>query len=222
VVAVADGVSAGLLSHHAARIVTHHGCARLAKLLSSSSSESIAWPALLHDVSQAVINEGRLLLQAGDGPEEVTARTVAKHLAATAIFAVIPLTSTDEDIDVHLFALGDTSAWVLREGTMWENQQPIKNADAVIASSAVQAIPLVPTTLGPPMRAIIRPGDALVLMSDGIGDPLSTGAGEVGAFLAQAWAEPPQALAFAAHIDFARKSYQDDRTAVALWPLPPS
>ena len=86
----------------------------------------------------------------------------------------------------------------------------------MIATSAVHALPLIPSEPDSPMRVVVGPEDALVLVSDGIGDPLGDGTGEVGAFLASVWSRPPAALDFAAQVGFARKSYDDDRTAVAL------
>jgi hypothetical protein len=78
---------------------------------------------------------------------------------------------------------------------------------------------MVPAEVGPPRRITVAPGDALVLASDGIGDPLGDGTSDVGVFLASVWRRPPAALEFVAQVDFARKSYGDDRTAVVLWPL---
>jgi hypothetical protein len=57
-------------------------------------------------------------------------------------------------------------------------------------------------------------------MTDGIGDPLAAGTGEVGRFLTGVWSTPPASgLEFAAHVGFARRSFDDDRTAVAFWPV---
>jgi hypothetical protein len=115
--------------------------------------------------------------------------------------------------------VGDTSAWVLRSGATWEPLQAVKNAGAAIASAAVTALPAVAGHAGTPTFTRVRSGDALVLMTDGVGDPLGDGTGDVGQFLASVWSSPPTDLQFAAQVGFARKSFDDDRTAVALWPL---
>lgn len=156
----------------------------------------------------------------GPGSAAPSADHIELHeLAATALFAVVELRADTTERTAHLLALGDTSAWVLRAGTSWEALQPIKNDGAVLATSATSAVPLISAEIGPPMRTTIRPDDALVLVTDGIGDPLGDGTGDVGAFLASMWGAPPSALEFAAQVGFARKTFDDDRTAVALWPL---
>ena len=69
------------------------------------------------------------------------------------------------------------------------------------------------------MTTDFGPDDVLVLMTDGIGDPLRDGAGQVGRLpgghVGDARRSP---LEFAAQVDFTRKSHDDDRTAVAVWP----
>jgi hypothetical protein len=86
-------------------------------------------------------------------------------------------------------------------------------------SASVSALPVSPPELSLPMHTTVHPGEALVLVSDGIGDALGAGTGEVGEFLAKVWRRPPSPLAFAAQAEFARKSFDDDRTALAFWPV---
>lgn len=223
VAAVADGVSAGRFSHHAAQVVTRQGCVLIANRLREVEPDDLPWVDVLEDLSAAVVAEGRRLLRQHEGSQlgadGLDPHAIAGELAATALFAVVDLRSDIAERTAHLLALGDTSAWVLRSGTRWEAQQPIKNDGAMIATSATSALPMVPAELGPPRQITVGPGDALVLVSDGIGDPLGDGTGDVGAFLASVWRRPPAALEFAAQVDFARKSYDDDRTAIVLWPL---
>lgn len=223
VAAVADGVSAGRFSHHAAQVATRQGCALIANLLREVEPDDLSWVDVLEDLSAAVVEEGRRLLRQHEGSEldadGLDPHAIAGELAATALFAVVDLRADTAERTAHLLALGDTSAWVLRSGTRWEALQPIKNDGAVIATATTSALPMVPAEFGPPRRITVGPGDALVLVSDGIGDPLGDGTGDVGAFLASVWRRPPTALEFAAQVDFARKSYDDDRTALVLWPL---
>ncbi len=222
IAAVSDGVSNSKLSHHAADLITRRGCAELATLLEQQSPDQLAWVALLHSLADQVVQCGRQLL--GDRTREageLTRVEIAGHLAATALFAVIavrPGHGDNGEIPVQLFAIGDSAAWVLRGGTTWEPQQTIKNEGSTIASSRVKAIPLLPAELDPPVATTLLPADVLVLMTDGIGDPFGDGSGSVGRFLAEVWTRPPPPLGFAAHVDFARRTHDDDRTALAIWP----
>ena len=53
-------------------------------------------------------------------------------------------------------------------------------------------------------------------MSDGVGNPLQW-SHEVAETLAGWWARPPEPLAFAAQVGFARQGHMDDRTVVGIW-----
>lgn len=222
VAAVADGVSSGVLSHVAANIVSQHGCHMIAKKLEHVTPAELDWTDLLRVLATKVINAGRRRLSppGGSGADELPTEEIARHLSTTALFAVVGLDPVDGLHPVQLFAYGDTSAWILRFGRRWEPQQAVKNDGAAVASSATDALPFFPQQAPPATFAHLAATDTLVLVSDGIGDPLGDGTGPVGAFLATHWHRPPEPLEFAAQVDFARRSHDDDRTAVAIWPIP--
>jgi hypothetical protein len=114
-------------------------------------------------------------------------------------------------------AAGDSSALVLSEGR-WHPITAVKNADADIASNVVRALPRHVQV--DPLTGFLHQGEALAVISDGIGDPLGQGTGMVGRFLAAHWEQAPDALAFAGHASFYRKTFTDDRTAVMIWHRP--
>ncbi|MFF1692764.1 protein phosphatase 2C domain-containing protein [Streptomyces sp. NPDC058257] len=66
--------------------------------------------------------------------------------------------------------------------------------------------------------SVARPGDALLLCSGGLAEPLS-GESELAAHLTQRWAKsgPPGLATFLADIQVRVKGYADDRTAAAVW-----
>ncbi|HEU5470197.1 MAG TPA: protein phosphatase 2C domain-containing protein [Actinophytocola sp.] len=219
VVSVADGVSAGEYSHRAAEIVTREGCTRIAGLLTGVAPAALDWNAVLGEVSAVVVGQVRAEL---DLPG-ADLRQVADRAAATALFAVVAVDPDDGGgRTVHVMSLGDTSAWLLHSEreTRWTPLQAVKNAGAAVASSATAAVPLIPRELPPPVAARLDQDGVLVLMTDGVGDALGGGTGEVGDHLARAWQRPPDPLNFAAQVGFARRSYDDDRTVVAVWPTP--
>lgn len=215
VAAVADGVSSGSLSHVAADVVSRHGCHMIARQLETTRPEHLDWGWLLETLKTKVINEGRRRLE---GSHKLDDRAVGRQLATTALFAVVEMWAVEGAHRAHILALGDSSAWVLRSGTRWEPQFPVKNDGAELASSTTSALPFLPKRLPSPVETMVGADDALLLISDGIGDPLRYGDGSVGAFLAEQWRRPPEPLAFAAHVDFARRSHDDDRTALGIWP----
>ncbi|WP_410564523.1 protein phosphatase 2C domain-containing protein [Amycolatopsis sp. cmx-4-61] len=222
VACVADGVSACEYSHVAAEIVTRIGCRNLAEQLAAVVPDELDWLQVLEKlVAQTVSAAQRIAHRNGDDPPGTDPREAGRYLASTALFAVIDLEPGENgEHTAHVVALGDTSAWLLTAGAEvpWTPLQEVKNSDGEVASNATAAIPVVPAVAPKPVVVRFGPGSALVLMTDGVGDALGSGTGEVGAFLAQCWATPPASLNFAAQVDFARRSYDDDRTALALWP----
>ncbi|UOZ07950.1 protein phosphatase 2C domain-containing protein [Amycolatopsis sp. WQ 127309] len=224
VACVADGVAAGEYSHLAAEIVTRDGCRNLVEQLSAVTPEKLDWLMMLGKlVSRTVSAAHDIARRNGGDPPGTDPREAGRYLASTALFAVIDLEpGANGEHTAHVVALGDTSAWLLNPGEAvpWTPLQHVKNSDSEVASSTTAAIPVVPAVA--PETVVVRfgPGTALVLMTDGVGDALGSGGGEVGAFLARAWATAPTSLNFAAQVDFARRSYDDDRTALALWPVP--
>lgn len=217
VICVADGVGSGRLSHKAAKFVTTWGVKWLAGLLASMTPHEIDWGDFVRKVAMRLEERARRLL--GAEAEGKQLREVAELMATTVLYAVFDLHAVDGAHPVHLVSVGDTSAWVLRNG-VWEPQAAVKNDGAEVYSSSVQALPMMPATDPVAKQTTVRAGEALVLMTDGIGDPLGHGTGEVGRFLAEVWATPPASgLEFAAHAGFARRTFDDDRTAVAVWPV---
>lgn len=221
VAVVADGVSAGEHSHRAATVAAQRGSELLCGWLAERPVHDVPWGTLVSQLSEDILVLGRRLWDRST-PEDVPApgdREIARTLATTALFAVVELTSWPGTAGcaVHLFQVGDSSAWVLREGRRWEPQQPVKNSGVEVASAATRALP-TPGPVLEPVRTVLAPTDVLALVTDGLGDPLLDGDNDFGDYLADCWARPPAALAFAAQVDVARKSFDDDRTAVAIWP----
>jgi serine/threonine protein phosphatase PrpC len=219
ILAVADGLSSGRYSHRAAEIVCHFGCRLLQRQLADRDLAVVDWQVVFDELADEIVAHAVAQFGLVNPPVE----TVAERMAATALFAVIDLAAAGNgDRRAHVMWLGDTSAWLLRpdEPAPWEPLQAVKNAGSTVASAATAAVPVVPEVLPPAVEITLRPGEALVLMSDGVGDPLGGGTGEVGAFLADAWRCAPDPLTFAAQVGFRRRSYDDDRTVLAVWPSP--
>lgn len=219
VAAVADGLSSGRHSHRAAQIVCRYGCRQVERQLRERDLTELDWQALFDGLGDKVVERASEELDLDDPAVEA----VAERMAATALFAVVDLEPTATGgRRAHVMSLGDTSAWLLRPDRPepWLPLQAVKNAGSTVASASTAAVPAVPRTLAPPVVTELCPDEVLVLMSDGVGDPLGGGTGEVGAFLADAWRSAPDPLTFAAQVGFRRRSYDDDRTVLAVWPSP--
>jgi hypothetical protein len=217
VAAVADGVSAGAHSHIAADAATAGAADDLVAVLAATRPEAIDWPAMFSRLADHVVRAVHAHLAAHGVDPGGDLTDLASRAAATVLIAVLAVApELDDSRELHLIGLGDTSAWT-GEGTGWRCVYGGKTED-VLACSATAALPLMPAQPPHPVRTRLGCGRVLALVTDGIGDPLGDGTGEVGAFFAEHWQAPPAPLEFAAQIDFARRSYDDDRTAVVIWP----
>ncbi|WP_187399621.1 protein phosphatase 2C domain-containing protein [Micromonospora sp. AP08] len=112
--------------------------------------------------------------------------------------------------------VGDSPAYLLRSGA-WRRLLPQDSQPASAgADNATDALPAA----APAMRLVSfdwRPGDLVVVASDGFGNALAGGGTPLGAALAEAWQEPPSLLGFLRDVDFRLSTFNDDRTVLALW-----
>jgi serine/threonine protein phosphatase PrpC len=151
-------------------------------------------------------------------------RTFAAADAAVAIVGgattlVVALIGPDGEGAVA--RLGDSTAMVLSDcgwRELWPPDGP-DDAPVPVATAAlpgVEAAPLVievaPVALGA--------GEVLILMTDGIANPLRDGPTTVAPALAEALRLPPSPLGLAVVADFSRQGCFDDRTIVGLWAEP--
>jgi hypothetical protein len=204
-IAVADGVSSGPQSEVAARIATRRATTLIVDEAFDVASRDM-WKEVIVDVRERILVEG---VRRSDSSE---VQSVAAMMSTTLVCTAIA--EVHEGLAVQVLVLGDTSAWVLRDRT-WRSLTAVKNLGAEIASSSVAALPL--RTEFELFEEILLPGDAFFVMSDGVGDPLGNGEGEVADRFAKWWSAPPSIHEFGAQVDFARKTFDDDRTVVGVW-----
>ncbi|MCD2196142.1 protein phosphatase 2C domain-containing protein [Actinomycetospora endophytica] len=216
VVAVADGVSAGSLSHEAAGVAARFGCEIVGDWLGQCEVSELPWEHVLKTLSDLVVQRGRAVLRRRRvSVDDWSEGAFGEALATTLVLAVVDLRPDDGSYRVEVVRVGDSSAWVHGAAGGWRSLHGLKNDSEVIASSATAALPQVTSFESESYR--VAAGDLLVLMTDGVSDPLGDGDGDFGRFLSEVWATPPSVTAFGAQVDFARKTFDDDRTAVAVW-----
>ncbi|MEV0897643.1 protein phosphatase 2C domain-containing protein [Actinoplanes sp. NPDC049802] len=237
---ISDGVSQGTRSHEAAAAI----CERISRALvdhliaSPPSADSGRWPEEIGSIrwadavrsANAAVCElarpyleksaqkrgGPPAVEPGDPVPFAQARLIMSGTALAFVVATEP--SPNGTFRAMLANVaGDSAAFVVQDGH-WVPLTMIKNEGEAIFSSAVKALPADTEVHAKPFY--LEPGQPLIMMTDGLGDPLGAARGAVSRFLGTRWRTPPDLLAFAQHLAFYRKTFTDDRTAVVVWPGP--
>lgn len=219
---VADGVSSGPRSHIAARIATEEGAAHVAKLVATTDPAALDWHEIFVHLADRITDAAATIPHAVALPVDSPPAEVAALMATTIIVGVIAIEpGADGTHRVVVVRLGDTSGWLLDDEDGWIALGDVKNEGQVIAESGTAALPLIPAAPPAVVETSLGAGSVLLLLTDGVGDPLGSGRGDVGAVLGRQWARPPHPIEFAAQVCFGRKTYDDDRGAIGVWPAQP-
>jgi hypothetical protein len=115
-----------------------------------------------------------------------------------------------------MIQIGDSGAWVLRGDRYYPVLDQKHDHGAPVISSAVSPLPRIPAPL-PVAEFELDPDAVLLVGTDGFGDPLGDGDGQVGQLFTQHLASPPAPRALAHLLDFSRETFDDDRTLLAIW-----
>ncbi len=148
----------------------------------------------------------------------------AAELSTTLVVAL--LTARAGGADAVLGRVGDSTAFSLDGGVWQEVFLAPENDD--LHHMVTDVLPWAgPGESGPRVETAsveLPRGAALVLVTDGIANPLRDGPTTVAPALADVLAAGPAGklspLALAAAADFSRRGCQDDRTIVVAWPRP--
>lgn len=217
VFAIADGVSSGSYSHVAAETAARAACKMV--LERTDQIEDLDWASICARVSRRIMAEAaiRKLVDLTDVTEvQDQVRAVRAVLATTTVVAALCCKPGDAGLHDGWLAVlaGDSGAYVIEDGAM-ASLVGGKDTMAMISSTSVDPLPgaAKPEVL----RLSLSAGQALVLTSDGLGDALGDGSGNVGDELAARWASPPAVSQFFDDMNFYRRSYDDDRSAVVAW-----
>lgn len=129
--------------------------------------------------------------------------------------ATLVLATVTAGGNAELVRVGDSTAFTLSEETWTELFDPGDPDDGML-SLATPALPSEEPKIEL-ARCELRAGEVLVLVTDGVGDPLRDGPTTVAPGLAAGLASPPHPLVLAAQTDFSRQGCGDDRTLLGLW-----
>jgi hypothetical protein len=200
---VSDGVSTAGRGGEGADIAVSAACEHLLTTEGWGEMECLMG---LRAASEAISGAG------GISAAELSTTLVVALISASAAGAVVALAR-----------VGDSSAFVLA-GSEWHELFPGR-AEEELRGSVVGVLPLGSRGGGDAIETssvVLPAGAALVLLTDGVADPLRDGPGTVAPALAEVLSGGPSGaltpLALADAADFSRRGCQDDRTVLAAWP----
>ena len=222
VIAVADGVSEGDFSQVAAETAARSACKLAADQFAKNGA--VDWVQLARRISMRIIEEAeyrQISQPPGDEPTiDDRLKACLTKMSTTLIVAVVQRHPQHDGFPTEIGVVaGDSAAYLLTPGD--EALIPAgggKSGSGPITSTRVRPLP------GPvepeAISLLLQPGEALLVGSDGIGDPVGDGTGDVGKEFAHRWAAPPSIDEFLLDVNVYRRSYDDDRTAVGIWIWP--
>ncbi|WP_177235658.1 protein phosphatase 2C domain-containing protein [Streptomyces sp. MUSC 14] len=211
VFAVADGVSSATNAEFGAVEACRSALERMLRLLSLGQQSPD-----FQDVAEAAAERLRRLARQRLDKEEPEQAEVAGLYATTLVAGVVRPDPAGPLVD--LCRIGDSGAWLLdpAAGRYQQLFDSKTGSDALFVVNEVSPLPLLPDPL-PRTSTRLAPHEVLLIGTDGFGDPLGDGDGQVGALFARHLAEPPTPLWFAHLVDFTRETFDDDRTLLAIW-----
>lgn len=212
VFAVADGVSSAAESHQGAIEVCRASVERILHLL-----DKVPGPLDPADVAAHAAERLRQLAQWRLGVTEPGPADVARLYATTLVAGAVRPTA--EGLSVELFRIGDSGAWLLdRVGGGYRPLFGTKTgSDTLLVTNEVSPLPRIPDRLET-ATGRLEASWTLLVGTDGFGDPLGEGDGQVGALFAHHLSTPPPPLWLGHVLDFTRETFDDDRTLLVLWP----
>lgn len=211
--AVADGVSSASHSHTGAAAACHTAVDVIRWQLDNGHS-IIDWNQVVGVTARELMRTAARVMRQRD-PEP----SAAEALIATTLTAGCVMPAPDGAAGA-MVQIGDSGAWILHEDTYCPLLAQKHDDPSGVVSSAVSPLPRVPSPITP-VAYRLMPGSVLLIGTDGFGDPLGSGEGQVGDLFAKHLRVPPPARGLAHVLDFSRETFDDDRSLVAIWALPP-
>ena len=203
--AVADGAGSVTGSGHAAQIAVRYALHRLHQRLGRRAATEHG--GLVQEVQDAIGQADQALRRQWQGPPATT--------LVVAVLSALP--DAEGRYPFAAARVGDSSAY-RRAGGGFVDLLPEAPAGEgpQVHTTRTEGLPSPVLARGLPLVAgALERDEVLLLASDGLGTPLRIE--EVNAEVAGWWRRPPDPVEFLAQVQFRRKSFDDDRSAVAVW-----
>jgi serine/threonine protein phosphatase PrpC len=219
VIAVADGMGSAERSGLGAALAVRHAVATVEESLAECAPEDLDWAKIFNRAASALIVEHRRKQDGEnsdrpDRPDRDELQRVSRDLGTTLTVAVVE-SSDDGRAHASVAAIGDSPAFRLAGGA-YELLVGERESDEDFSTSSVIALPYLPEA---EVRNVsLEAGEVLLVCTDGFSTPLSAGNSDVGRLFVRELRLPPPLPLWSQLVDFAKATYDDDRTLVAVWP----
>jgi len=220
IVVVCDGMGSAQFSSYGARLFSQN----MANILAITIKEM---PDEYHDILVKYQKEtlniaSKSVVEYRE--EEFDAPTISKNhisvrdIQCTMTFAIVPAFThdpSDKTRNATMGFIGDSPAFLL-ENEEWHRVDENKDGSGIWSSATEGAINAEKMLL---QEVALRPGSALLLTSDGVGNYMrfEEKPTSLGHDLATRWAQPVGMLEFIRDVSFETQSADDDRTAAVIW-----
>ena len=220
IVVVCDGMGSAQFSSYGARIFSQNMAQALAEAITSAPDgyQSLLYEnqsKVLHHVSNTVFD---YRAREFDAPTISRDQITVRDIQCTMTFAIVPAfhqDPSDETRYATMGFIGDSPAFLL-ENEEWQRVDENKDGSGIWSSATEGAINSEKMLL---QEVALRPGSALLLSSDGVGNYIrfEEKPTALGHDLATRWAQPVGLLEFIRDVSFETQSADDDRTAAVIW-----
>jgi hypothetical protein len=199
--AVCDGVGSASRSHRGAMLAATTAVGAAARHLEQSSGDAAeALLAATRESAAAIEQEAERLEES------------PRNYATTLTLAFVRTEPVEAGFPYVVVAVGDSPSMQLGHAGPVQELRPSGAAD--LHATATASLPTDLSTISA-IEGVLSPGAALILATDGFSVPvLNT---EVGTQIADQWRQPPGVPDFLVQAQFAARSFDDDRTVVAVW-----
>lgn len=200
---VADGIGSAPGAAEAAQLAVEYSLHRLPTRLAPETEPTA--DRLVRLLHEAVEQANAALEHARQGGPPATTLTIA-------VVSAVPR-ADGGGYPYAVYGIGNSPAYVLEPGGGFK-QVYGQTSGGPVHSTATAGLPAKARKYSS-FTDHLTAGSMLLLATDGLGDPLSFE--EVQAELARHWWRPPDPVDFLTQVQFRRRSYDDDRSAAAVW-----
>ena len=220
IVVVCDGMGSAEFSSYGARLFSQNMALILSmtinaapdefhKILNENQAETLQY------VSESVLNYRNSEF---DAPTIRRDQITIRDIQCTMTFAIVPAfaqNASDKTRYATMGFIGDSPAFLL-DNEEWNRVDENKDGSGIWSSATEGAINSEKMLF---QEVPMRPGSALLLTSDGVGNYMrfEEKPTSLGHDLATRWAQPVGMLEFIRDVSFETQSADDDRTAAVIW-----